>query len=344
MIVKIQKHNGIGITTLVNNDVESLSYTKVLNGVGSMEFTVRVDNSKINATSIRTYNRVVLEDDGVKFSGFISETNINLETITVRCLGLMAILKVRIAPLAYNLSGSVNSVVEQLIDKANQDENTGIIKGDLAGAGTISRELNGDTIYDAIDDCVSGTGNQWRFNHNDGTVDIKPLIGFNLQDKIVLRYDTRIIQLSNIAGFQVSDKGDSVTTVAYGRTDSTNDSVEDATLIDKYGRIEKNKAYRTISNADLESQLYSELSESEYSPELVLLPSVPDTFDVGDILGVKLYNKVIDIDTAYQVLEKEVSYSGDSKIIKIKINKKQTDILDIIKKHEKDIRSLSNHL
>ena len=115
-------------------------------------------------------------------------------------------------------------------------------------------------------------------------------------------------------------------------------------MVTKYGRVEKNTAYRTIANTDLVNQLTSELSESEYVPELTLLPIVQDTFDVGDIVGVKLYNKIIDIDTAYQVLEKEVAYQGDDKIIRIRVNKKQTDILDIIKKQAKDIRELSNHL
>ena len=129
-----------------------------------------------------------------------------------------------------------------------------------------------------------------------------------------------------------------------GRVNSTKNSVQENDLIDQYGRVEKNTAYRTIATGDLVTQLTSELSGSELLPELILLPSLPDNFDVGDILGIKIYNKIIDIDTGYQVLEKEVIYSGDDKVIKIKINKTQTDILDIIKQHSKDIQALSNHL
>lgn len=345
MTIKIYDHNGIGLTSLFSIDFENLSYNKVLMGVGSMEFTVRVDSDKITKESIQVYNRVKLEENGkVVFSGYIAESNINLETITVRCFGLVGLLKVRVTPFNYSLSGDVNTVVGSLISKANENEITGIIAGDMAGIGNVSRAYNGDTIYDAIDDAITGTANQWKFNHETGQIDIKPLIGQNLSSEIILQYDTRIIALANLSSFSVVDKGDAVTTVSVGRVNASTNNISDTALIDKYGRVEKNTAYRTISNTDLATQLTSELSESEYSPELTLLPIIPDIFDVGDILGVKLYNKIIDINTAYQVLEKEVVYQGEQKIIKIKVNKKQTDILDIIKNHSKEIRNLSNHL
>lgn len=345
MIIKIYNHKGIGLTSLFKTDFENLSYTKILNGIGSMEFTARVDSDKITRENIQSYNRIKLEENGkVVFSGYIAETKIGLETVVIKCLGLLGMLQVRVTPFNYNINGTINNIVETLINKANENETTGIALGDLAGTGSLSRSLNGDSVYDAIVDAVKSVSNQWRFNHDTNTIDIKPLIGQNLITTIVLRYDTRINQASNLSSFSVTDSADTVTTVSVGRINSTTNSIQDDDLIEKYGRVEKNTAYRTIATGDLVTQLTSELSGSELLPELVLLPSVPDIFDVGDILGIKIYNKLTDIDTGYQVLEKEVVYSGDEKVIKIKINKTQTDILDIIKQHTKEIKALSNHL
>ena len=121
----------------------------------------------------------------------------------------------------YTFNGTINAFAQDLILKANINESTGIIAGDLAGTGNVSRNTNGDTIFDILTDAVSGTANQWRFNHDTKTIDIKPLIGQNLTNSIILRYDTRIIALSNLASFNVTDNGDAVTTVSAGRVSAT---------------------------------------------------------------------------------------------------------------------------
>jgi len=345
MIIKISDHNNIGITSLFLTDFEALSYTKELNGIGSMSFIVRVDNLKITQESLRAFNRVEFtENSKVRFNGFISQVDIGLETIQVKVVGLLGILKVRVSDFNGTLNGTLNDCVQQMIDKANSVEDTLIRTGDLAGTGNVNRTTNGDDIYSILDDMVSGNSNQFVFNHETKELSVRPLVGQNLSNDVILRYDTRIIQLSNLSAFSVTDKSDAVTTVAYGRVGSSNLSTDDSALIGKYGRIERNKSYRALDNSALADQLASELSESEYSPEFTLAPSVEDNFDVGDILGIKLYNRIIDVDTVFQVLEKQVDYAGSEKAIRIRVNKKQTDLLDIIKRHEKQINSLNNHL
>lgn len=346
MIVKIFTHDYIGLTSLLNIDFENLTFRKANQEAGTMNFSVRVDNSKINQDTIRAYNRVKLYDDlgKVLFSGFILSTTIDLEMIDIQVSGMLGILKVRTMPFNFTLSGNINTCLQQVIDLANANSDTTIRAGQLLGTGNINREFNGDDIFNAFTDIVEGNACQFYFDHETHEITVKPQIGVNRSNEIVLQYDTRIIQASNLNSFRVVDNGDSVCSVARGRVNASTNEVSDSALLAKYGRIEKNKAYRTITNTDLATQLYSELSDSEYSPDIVLSTRIEDNFDVGDILGVKLYNKIVDINTAYQVLEKEVSFSGNERSIRIRLNKKQTDIIDIIKKHQKDITNLSNHL
>ena len=346
MKVKIYTHDNIELTTLFQIDFEGLNYRKANQEAGTASFVVRVDNPKITGDTVRVYNRVKIYNDSgiVEFSGFTLTTTIELETIQITVAGILGILKVRTMPFNYTLSGDINTCLQTVIDHANSIEDTGIRSGQLLGTGSINRQFNGDDVFSAITDIVEGNACQFYFDHNTHEITVKPQVGVNRSNDIVFQYDTRNVLLSNLSSFRVVDNGDSVCTVASGRVDASNNEILDNDLVAKYGRIERNKAYRTISNTDLATQLYSELSESEYSPDLVLSPQITDSFDVGDIVGVRLYNKVVDIDTAYQILEKEIVFSGNERSIRIRVNKKQTDIIDVIKKHEKDIKSLSNHL
>jgi hypothetical protein len=345
MIIKISDNNDIGLVSLFNIDIENLTYTKILNGVGSMEFTLNIASEKVTEKNIRVYNRIRLEEDGkTVFSGYIIQNRITLNTVSVRCLGLMGMLRVRVSPFNQTFSGSVNDTIKNLLTIANENQSTGISAGNIVGVGTVSRQTNGDNIYDVISDMVSGTANQFRFNDHEGTLDVKPFIGKDLSNDVILRFDTRMVKLSNIANFSVDDNGDSVVSVSYGRVDANTDNIQDDSLVEKYGRVEKNTAYRTISNTDLATQITSELSGSEYTPDLTLLPNVPDVFDIGDIVGVKLYNGIVDINTKYQILEKEVTYNGSEKIIRIKVNRKQSDLTQLLLKQQKELSILSNHI
>lgn len=339
MQIRIYDYNLTPLTTLNLKDVEGLEYENQINGDGSCEFSCRVDNPKITPNSIEMNNRVkIFEGSECKFYGFILENSYDLNTIKVRCVSLSNIFKKRVNP-TNSVSGNLNVVIPNILDSLNAYNNTGITAGDITLTSNINKSYNDDTMDYVLSDLI---GNSQMYVDPQGKLNISEVIGKDRTQEITFRYDIRQIQASNLNNFIVKESGQPIYSEIIGRDNNSGRVVvQNPSYIAKYGVLQGVKSY---SNGNGNSYLISEserdLSDRTYSPELSLSPKIEDTFDVGDIVRVKLYNKFVDIDTSYQILVKTVRYVGTQKTIKVKVNDKQKSILDLLAEQSKRLTQL----
>lgn len=339
MQIRIYDQNLNNLTTLLLKDVEGLEYENQISGDGYCEFTTRVDNEKITPETIEVYNRVkIFEGSECKFFGFILENSYDLNTIKVRCVSLSNLLKKRLNPVN-SVNGDISTIISNILTQANSYHNTGITLGSCSLTGSIVKTYNQDTLDYVLSDLI---GTSQMYINPKGELHIAPVLGTDRSSEITLRYDIRQIQASNLNNFIVKESGQGVYTEIVGRDNYNNQVlVQNPSYIAKFGVLTGVKSYSNVNgNPYLTQEAQKDLSDRTYSPELALNPKIQDTFDVGDIVRVKLYNKFIDIDTNYQILVKTVKYIGTQKTIKIKINDKQKSILDLLAEQNNRITQL----
>jgi len=341
MQIRIYDYNLTPLTTLNLKDVEGLEYENQISGDGSCEFSCRVDNSKITPNSIEMNNKIkIFEGSVCKFYGVILENSYDLNVIKVRCVSLSNLLKKRVNPIN-SVNGTISSVITDIINAVNAYSDTGIRIGTITLTGSIVKSYNNDTLDYVLSDLI---GNSQMYIDTEGKLHISEVYGTDKTESITFRYDIRQIQASNLNNFIVKESGQSIYSEIIGRDNNNNSIVvQNPLYIAKYGVLTGVKSYSNVNgNPYLQNEAEKDLSDRTFSPELSLSPKVEDTFDVGDIVRVKLYNKFIDIDTSYQILVKTVRYIGTQKTIKVKVNDKQKSILDLMAEQTKRITQLEN--
>jgi hypothetical protein len=345
MQIKIFDFNLTPLTVLQLVDVNDVVYENQLNGDGYCEFTCSANNAKITRNIVEMYNRVkIYEGAKCVFYGYITDNNYTLNTITVRCVSLSNILKKKLIQ-TNSVNGTIASIIQTLITNMNAYENTGITAGNITISGSVVKSYNNDTVDYVLNDLV---GNAQSYIDTDGKLHVKDVYGKDKTGSVILKYDTRQIQNSNLNNFVVKESSEPIFTEIVGKDNfGTVTVVQNASFVASYGKLQAQKLYSNVNGTGaglpyLVAEAQKDLADRSFSPELSLSPKVADTFDVGDIVKVKLYNKFIDIDTNYQILVKTVNYIGIQKIIKIRVNDKQKTIIDLFDSQQKRISQLEN--
>jgi len=326
--IRVYNKNFAKLTTFTEPDFTSLAFKRPKGEIGDASFIVRLSRNKMSEENLNLYNRIEIMEDGVKkFVGIITQKTVKLDTAEIKVREISFLLKRRIVDEAYTLSGSVNSCITTLMSFINGVEDTGISIGTLSGIGTINLTFNSADAWTIIKQICDATGNQFQITPDRQLV-VAPTIGTDKSSSVLFRYNTDQVANANLIAFEIEDDGESITTSVTGKSDSFDSLQEDAVLKGKYGTLQKFKNFRVVNTQDvLDEFTLSEVSDRIYSPKIALKADVPDNFDVGDLVRIKVKNKLVNINDNFQVLEKSVRYNGSQKLISVRINNLPNDLV-----------------
>lgn len=338
MQIRIYDHEHSPLTTLVitssNSDFNGLTYRDVLMGIGDASFVMRLDNAKCTQANIRHYNIIeICEDDATpRWVGVIVDKKIALNTVTVSCYSLLHVLARRLTGAGEAYNDTADDIVSDLLSNTNADEDTHISDGIIDDTTTTEITFNRSSVLEALNKLAKTTGAQFRLNA-DRTLDFSQTIGADLSATVIFQYQLALIASANILSFNVQDGGQNITSKSYGVSDALTSSQEDSALRTDYGLLEFYEDFREINDqTSLDQATANSNNDSEFSPEISLSPSVSDVFEVGDLVRVKLENRLVSIDGAYQITEKTVLVKGSSqKQITVRTNSNVSDFFKQIR-------------
>ena len=343
--IKIYSKSYVPLVTFFQKDFDSLSYRKTQNKMGDCSFTLKLDNDKVSPTNLQHYNRIEIIEDGVsKFFGYIILKDVNLDIVNIKCKSLIGLWDKRTRKGEYVTNGTITDVVTTLIDDINADEDIGISAGSITVTDTVNKIFTNSTPLDILKTLMDATSSQF-FIDSDRKLNIKSQIGEDKSDYIFFQYDVAKVSSSNVLDFNVRDDGDTIVTTAHGKSDVRTSTKEDAILRAKYGLVEKFRDFRVAnSQADLDDFTEVEVRQESFSPDIQLSPNVEDNFDVGDTVRVKLKNKLTDIDSSYQILEKTVQYTGEQRRISVRISDLPIEFIEKIDEVNSRLRLLEENV
>lgn len=327
-IISIYNKNFTKLTTFTESDFTSLTHKRAKGEIGDASFIIRLSRNKMSATNLNLYNRIEIVEDGVKkFVGIITQKTVKLDTAEIKCRELPFILKKRLTADAYTLSGSVNDMVTQLLADINATEATGITIGTLSGIGTINLTFNSADAWTVLKQICDSTGNQFEINTSRQLV-VAPTIGTDKSSSVLFRYNVDQVANANMIGFEIEDDGEAIITKVYGKSDTLVSTQTDAGLVGQFGTLEKFRNFRVVNTQGvLDDFTLAEVSDRIYSPKIALKPNVPDNFEVGDLVKIKIKNQLVNINANFQVLEKTIKYNGSQKLMSVRINNLPEDLV-----------------
>lgn len=345
MIIKIYDKDFNILTTLFNSasDFNDLSYKDQVNGNGDASFRVRINNSKITATTIKHYNKVeIAEDDGtVRWVGVIIEKKIGLDIIDVKCYGLIYLLDRRLTGDAETHNGQANTEAAALLTSANAAEDTGIDAGTLDISTAVNITFSRSKVLQALKSIASAVNGQIIVK-KDRKLYLQTNVGQDLSGSVFFRYEKSRPELANILQFNVSDDGKIIVSKTYGKSNTLNSAQADSGIKTAYGLLEDFKNFAEAADqTTLDNLTTNNNQDSGISPTIALSQEVADNFEAGDVVRIILNNGFINIDTAYQILEKSVSIANNQKLITIKLNIEINDFITDLRKIKANLELLN---
>lgn len=333
------------LTAFNEGEFGRLEYKKTLGEIGDASFTLDINNSKVTTLNLQNYNRIEIAVDGtVEWVGYIIKKAISFTVVQIRCLELTAILKKRLVPSAYTLTGNVSTAVASLLSTINGDDDTGITLGATDLTDSVNLTFERQDALSVLKSLADSVGAQFRLN-TDRTLDFLSSVGEDLSASVLFSYKTNQPSLANILKFDVSDDGDSIISRSIGKSDTLSSTQNDATLQGKYGVVEEFTNFRVANTqGNLDDLTADKNQDSLYSPSLDLATNVEDNFTIGDIVTIKISNKLVDIDNTFQVLEKSVKIVNNQKSISVKINEIPKSIVNTIGDLKSKVSLLENNL
>lgn len=339
--IKIYDKSYTPITSFNTGEFTDLQYKKTINQIGDASFTLDISNSKVSMSSVQNYNRIEIIEDGIiKWSGYIIEKQITLNTVAIKCKELIGILSKRLTIDGYTINGNAGVGVAALLASINLIEDTGISMGTTDVTTNINLTFNRQDLLGALQSIADAVKGQFVIT-TDRKLNFMSNIGSDKSDSIQFEYNINQPQQANILKFNVNDGGDNIVTKAYGSNSTLNSTQTDNTLKDKYGILEKFNSFTQANNqTNLDALTLSLISDTLYSPSLDLIPMDNDDFDVGDIVKIKVKNKLVDIDDSFQILEKNAKIINSQRSISIKINQLPRDITNYLKDLQRQVNLL----
>jgi len=345
MIINIYDKDFNKLTTLLNSasDFNDLSYSAQVNGNGDASFTVRIDNAKITASTIKHYNKIEIADqDGtVRWVGVIISKTIELDLISVKCYGLAHVIDRRLTGSAEVHNGQANTEATAILTAINATEDTGVGLGTLDVSTAVNITFERTKALQAIKSICEAVGAQFIVK-SDRKLYLQTIVGQDLSASIFFRYEKSRPELANILQFKVADDGKSIISKSYGKNDTLTSAQEDSAVKTAFGLLEDFNNYSEASDqTTLDNLTANNNQDSGISPTIALSPTVEDNFEAGDVVQVILDNGFITIDTPYQILEKSVKIVNAQKMITVKLNLEIKDFIEDFKNLKKNIELLS---
>lgn len=343
--IKIYNKDMVALTAFNSGEFGRLQYKKTLGEIGDASFTIDINNDKASLVNLQHFNRVEISVDGtVEWLGIIVKKDVSFTTVQVRCLELIAVFKKRLVPSAFTLSGNVSTAFASLLTQINSDDDTGISAGLTDLSDSVNLTFERQDAITVLKSLASSVGGQFRLN-TDRTLDFLSSVGQDLSASVLFTYVVTQPSQANILKFDVSDDGDSIVTRSIGKSDTLSSTQDDALLQSKYGVIEVFNNFRVANTQGNLDDLTNEKNmDSLFSPSLDLAPTVEDNFTIGDIVSIKIKNKLIDIDDTFQILEKSVKIVNNQKSISVKINEIPKTIVNTIGELKSKVELLENNL
>lgn len=346
MIIKIYDKDFVALTTLVDtnsaSDFNSLNYKNQVNGVGDASFVVRINNSKINTTTIKHYNKVeILDNDGTaRWVGVIASKDITLDIITVKCYGLAYMLEKRLTGDAEQHAGQANTEISEILTSANATEDTGITEGTLDVTTAVDATFTRAKALVAIKAIADSVGAQYTVKP-DRKLYVQQLVGQDLSGSVFFRYEKSNTEQANVLQFRIGDDGKAVISKSYGKGNGLNSIYEDTGIKNEFGLIEDFKSFNEANDQDtLDNLTANNTQNGELSPTIALSPNVGDNFEAGDIVHISLNNGFINVNTDYQILEKAVKITNGQKLITVKLNLEVKDFIHDFKAIKDTVESI----
>jgi hypothetical protein len=329
------------------SDFNGLKYRSALNETGDASFLMRLDNPKTTAANLKSFNRVeVCDGDGsVRWAGIITKKKVGLDTVSVSCLSLENLLEKRVTADEKTFTAvAAGSIASQLLADANSEEDTLISAGTCDATAVLSESFRLGSVMSALQTTADAAEAQFRVT-TAGVLEFRNALGSDLSQSVVLRYDIAMPANSNVLGFDVDDDGTVIVTKTHGSAGTLSTEQEDASLRAEYGLIEGVKDGREADNqATLNAIAASNNRGTALTPSLALAPTVPDAFEVADTVYVRLKNRLVSVEGAYQVIEKAVSVINGQKQITITVGEKRQTLAKIISDLRKQVSLLSREV
>lgn len=348
MRIVIYNKSFVKLTTLFNSasDFNNLNYKSQVNGIGDASFVVRPDNAKITSAVVKDYNKVEItdEDGTIRWVGVIVEKDIMLNTITVKCYGLAHILDRRLTGDAEVHNGQANTEATAILNSINATEATGVIAGTLDVTTAVNITFNRTKSLQAIKS-IADSANAQYIVKADRKLYVQTIVGQDLSASIFFQYEKLKPELANILQFKVGVDGKVIVSKTYGKNATLSSVQEDSAIRTGFGLLEDFKNFNEASDqTTLDNLTSNNNQDSGLSPAIALSPTVPDTFEAGDVVQVILDNGFISIDTPYQILEKAVSIVNNQKLITVKLNLETKDFITEYRKLKDNIELLNRSI
>lgn len=339
--IKIYDKSFNPLTAFNVGEYGGLNYKKTVGQIGDASFTLDINNEKVSEPTLRNYNRIEISKDGaVEWLGYIVSKKVTFNQVSVQCKELVGILSKRLVGDNYTLSGNAGTAVGTLLALINGTEATGITMGRTDVSDTINMTFNQQDALGILQNIADSVDAQFIVNP-DRTLDFYRNIGEDKSADVLLAYNILQPQLANLTAFDVEDNGESVVTRSFGKSTSLTSMQNDSALQTKYGILE---AFNSFTQANTQGNLdlltASKLTDTLFSPTLNLTPGQADDFDIGDLVAVKIKNKLIDIDDTFQILEKSVKIINGQKTISVRINELPQTIVNSIRDLQKAVNLL----
>lgn len=350
MKIKLYNKDFTLLTILINgstaSDFNGLTYKNQVDNVGDATFTVRIDNQKINQTTVKHYNRVEIldDDDTVRWVGVIVNKKIDLNLIQIKCYGLAHVLDRRLTGGSEIHNGQANTEATELLDSANLAETTGIIAGVLDVTTAVNITFNQTKVLQAIKSIADAVGAHYIVK-NDRKLNLQTIVGQDLSGSVVFRYEYDRPELANLLQFDIEDDGKVIVSKTYAKNSTLTSAQLDSAIKDEFGLLEEFRNFTEANNQATLDNLTSNVNQdSGLSPTIALSPEFGDDFDAGDIVRVILNNGFISIDTNYQILEKAVKIVNNQKLITVKLNLEAKNFIADFKKMKDSLELLSRSI
>jgi len=343
--IKIYNKAFSALTAFNQGEIGALSYKHSLTDIGSCDFILDINNSKVTSANLQNYNKIeVYNGSVVEWVGYIVKKDISLNKVTVRCKSLIGLLKKRLVGDAYTISGNAGTGIQNMLTAINASEDTYIAWGATDIVTAVNLTFGNQDALTVLKKVADVTAGQYIVD-TDRKLYFKSVIGDDLSASVSFIYNVVNPELANILAFNVSDDGDDIFTKAYGKSDTLSSTKTNTTLKNKYGTLETYKNFRVANvQADLDALTNNEINDALYSPQLDLSPDVVDNFYVGDIVNIEINNKLVSISGNYQIVEKSIKIVNGQKMITVKINSRTIGVVNKIRDIESRVALLETKL
>lgn len=301
-------------------DIYNLSYSNEINKPGALTFSIPIKNGKASTLNLKPFNKVILEKGTTgKFIGYIEDMQVDLNQILVNCVGMLGFFKYRLYS-ANILATPANTAISNILTTVNASDNTGITLG-TATVTNIVNDINfsRSDVLSAWQKIAQMANNSEFIINTDKTLDFLPKLGTDKSGTIVFRYISSQINTATIYDFNIELSGKDMANSIQGYTSGLSSFQQDAPSILVFGQLDEAKDFSQTNNGlDLASEVLSYLDNHKsefYVPKIV--PNIQkidiESFDLGDIVKIKLDNGFISIDENQRIIKKTIKISNNLK-------------------------------